>query len=240
MKFKTELHCHTGHVSNCGEEVAEYIVERYLEAGYTSLMVADHMSPYTFDGTYGKYCEYLKATGKEDSWQTKIDFFLTGYENLVKAAAGRLNIILGMEWREFNSKIANDYLVFGVTEEWLRASETISHLKAREMSDFLHQSGMLLFQAHPFRNGMTIINPKYLDGIEVFNGHNVHQSRNKIAAMWADIHGLKRSSGSDFHEAAHVCCGGILTDTPIKNASKLLEVLKSENYELLVNYDIAP
>ena len=239
MKFKTELHCHTGHVSNCGEETAEYIVERYLEAGYTSLMVADHMSPYTFNGKHGKYCEYLKSTGKEDIWQTKIDFFLTGYENLVKAAAGRLNIILGMEWREFDPKIANDYLVFGVTEEWLRASEIISSLNTREMSDYLHESGMLLFQAHPFRNGMTIIKPKYLDGIEVFNGHNVHQSRNKIAAMWADMYGLKRSSGSDFHEAAHVCCGGILTDSPIKNAAELLEVLKSENYELLVDYDIA-
>ena len=240
MKFKTELHCHTGDVSNCGQENAEYIVSRYLEAGYTSLMVADHMSPYTFDGSRGKYCEYLKATGKEDCWQTKIDFFLTGYENLVKAADGRLNIILGMEWREFNFKIANDYLVFGVTEDWLRASEKISELRTRDMSDYLHESGMLLFQAHPFRNDMTITNPKYLDGIEVFNGHNVHQSRNRVASMWADIYGLKRSSGSDFHEASHLCCGGILTDFPIENTDQLLETLKSGNYELMVDYNIAP
>ena len=240
MKFKTELHCHTGDVSNCGQEKAEYIVSRYLEAGYTSLMVADHMSPFTFEGSRGKYSDYLKATGKEDSWQTKIDFFLTGYENLVKAADGRLNIILGMEWREFNSQVANDYLVFGVTEEWLRESEKISQMKMRDMSAYLHESDMLLFQAHPFRNGMTIIKPKYLDGIEVFNGHNVHQSRNRIASMWADIYDLKRSSGSDFHEASHVCCGGILTDSPIETTNQLLETLKSGNYELVVDYNIAP
>ena len=88
MKYKTELHCHTGDVSNCGKETAEYIVSRYIEAGYTSLVVANHMSFYTFTGSRKKYPEYLEKTGKSDCWQSKVDFFMTGYENLVKAADG--------------------------------------------------------------------------------------------------------------------------------------------------------
>ena len=240
MKFKTELHCHTGDVSNCGKETAEYIVSRYIEAGYTSLVVANHMSPFTFIGSRNKYPEFLAKNGTSDSWQSKVDFFMTGYENLVKAADGRLNIILGMEFRDFNSSLANDYLVYGVTEEWLRKSENIPKMNIKAMSEYVHESGMLIYQAHPFRNDMTIINPKYLDGIEVFNGHNTHHSRNKVASLWADIHGLKRTSGTDFHEKSHICCGGIITNEPIKTTQQLIDTLRSESYELLVDYEVSP
>lgn len=240
MKFKTELHCHTGDVSNCGKENAEYIVSRYIEAGYTSLVVANHMSRFTFTGSRNKYPEFLEATGKTDCWQSKVDFFMTGYENLVKAADGRLNIILGMEFRDFNSSLENDYLVFGVTEEWLRASEKITEMNIKEMSAYVHESGKLIYQAHPFRNGMTVIDPKYLDGIEVFNGHHLHRSRNRVATLWADIHGLKRTSGTDFHEKVHFCCGGILTDFPIETTDQLVETLKTESYELITDYELSP
>ena len=129
MKFKTELHCHTGDVSNCGKETAEYIVSRYIEAGYTSLVVANHMSPFTFIGSRNKYPEFLAKNGTTDSWQSKVDFFMTGYENLVKAADGRLNIILGMEFRDFNSSLANDYLVYGLTEEFFYNAPQMNRLK---------------------------------------------------------------------------------------------------------------
>ena len=240
MKFKTELHCHTGDVSNCGKESAEYIVEKYLEAGYTSLVVANHMSVHTFNGKRGKYAEFLNNTKKSDCWQTKMDFFMLGYENLVRAAKGRLHIILGMEWKDFTCDNANDYLVFGITEEWLRASEKISNMNIKEMSAYLHEFGMMIYQAHPFRNDIKIVNPKYLDGIETFNGHWEHSSRNKIADAWADIHGLKKTSGSDFHEKSHICCGGILTCEPITNGAQLLETLKNESYELMIDYEISP
>ena len=240
MKFKTELHCHTGDVSNCGQENAEYIVSRYIEAGYTSLVVANHMSYYTFVGSRNKYPAFLEKTGKVDSWQSKVDFFMMGYENLLKAANGKLNIILGMEFRDFNPKVENDYLVFGVTEEWLRASEKITQMHIKEMSEYVHESGMLIYQAHPFRNSMSIIKPEYLDGIEVFNGHIFHNSRNQVASLWADIHGLKRTSGTDFHEKRHICCGGILTDTPIETTEQLLDTLKNESYELMIDYELSP
>lgn len=36
-------------------------------------------------------------------------------------------------------------------------------------------------QAHPFRNGLKIVDPKHLDGIETYNGNPRHDSRNEIA-----------------------------------------------------------
>ena len=233
-KYKTELHCHTGDVSNCAEETAEYIVSRYLEAGYTSLVVTNHMSASTFHSP--KYQKYLEKSGKSDLWQTKIDFFMTGYENMISAAKGRLHILLGMEFCSFISP-PNDYLVYGVCEKWLRENDAIPEMKIKEMSQCVHQAGMMIFQAHPFRNDMRITDPKYLDGVEVYNGHIFHKSRNSIAQAWADFHHLKGTSGSDFHESRHGCCGGIVTEFPIETNEQLLAVLQSGSYELIRDYD---
>ena len=231
-KYKTELHCHSGDVSNCANASAEYIVSRYVEAGYSTVVLANHFSRHTFGGDKQKYNKYLDLNGKSDCWDSMVDFFLEGYHNLRKAAQGKLNVILGMEYQPFKGT-NNDYLVHGVTEEWLRGSECILEFSIGEMSEYLHSSGMLLYQAHPFRNDMTVKKPEYFDGYEVYNGHIFHNSRNGIADMWADLYKKKKISGTDFHESRHIPCGGIVTTVPIDSTELLLEILIEEKYELI-------
>lgn len=231
-KYKTELHCHSVDVSNCADASVEYIVERYVEAGYTTLILANHFSRHTFGGNKGKYTRFLEENGLDDSWSSKVRFFLNGYHLLQNAAVGKLNVILGMEYQPFDGT-DNDYLVYGLTEELLETSECIMSFSIGEMSEYLHSHGLLLYQAHPFRNGMTVKNPKYFDGYEVYNGHIFHDSRNRIANEWADLHEKKKISGTDFHESRHIPCGGILTDLPITSTEQLLITLKSEEYELI-------
>ena len=68
----------------------------------------------------------------------------------------------------------NDYLVFGVTEEFLlkynNTDTNFLEMPIGEFSKIAHENGLLLFQAHPFRNHMTITDHNLLDGIEVYNG----------------------------------------------------------------------
>ena len=90
MSFKTELHCHNTLVSACGRITPEETIERYLAAGYTSLVITDHISRDTFQS--GNY------RGEAD-WDAKVDFFLRSYHALKVAAKGRLNILLGAEVR---------------------------------------------------------------------------------------------------------------------------------------------
>ena len=70
MKFKTELHCHSRTVSDCASITPAEIVEKYLESGYTTVVLADHLSPFTFSGK--------RYTGGED-WQSKIDYYMEHY-----------------------------------------------------------------------------------------------------------------------------------------------------------------
>jgi histidinol phosphatase-like PHP family hydrolase len=106
MIYKTELHCHTSEVSKCSSVPAKDFVEAYIEKGYSTLVITNHFSKYAFNHI------------EDAPWKEKIDLFMTAYHNAVNASKGRLNILLGMEYR--NKYSANDYLVYGVTEDFLR------------------------------------------------------------------------------------------------------------------------
>ena len=110
------------------------------------------------------------------------------------------------------------------------------NIPIKDLKPMCNEHGILLFQAHPFRNGMRIKKPEQLDGVEVVNGNLKAQSRNDIAYMWAQRYGLKMSAGSDFHGESHDTNTGILTDHPITTREELMEVLNSGAYEI-VNRD---
>ena len=227
MGYKTELHCHSGVVSACGHLSPERIVERYLEQGYTTLVITDHLSRATFE--MGNY------SGKDD-WNEKVDFFLSSYKMLQKAAEGKLNILLGMEAR-LHKHHATDYLVYGVTEDFLRANTGLLSYHLKDFSKAVRGAGMLLVQAHPFRNHMVVTSPDLLDGVEVYNGHKKQTSvfRNQMAAAWAEHYDLIPTSGSDLHEEGMLTSGGIETDAPITSNEQLLAALRSRNYRILRN-----
>ena len=83
---------------------------------------------------------------------------------------------------------------------------------------------------------MTVIRPDVLDGVEVFNGHFGHDSRNDIANMWADKFNLIKTSGTDFHYITSPANGGIFTEKEITTMDELVETLKSGNYTLNSQY----
>lgn len=106
-------------------------------------------------------------------------------------------------------------------------------MKVSEVADAVRSYGGLFFQAHPFRNSMRITKPDILDGIEVYNGHIGHDSRNDIANLWADKFGFIKISGSDYHHDTSVIGAGILTAEPVTNVTQLVSILKSGRYALI-------
>ena len=230
MSYKTELHCHTRESSACAHETPEYVVERYIEAGYSTLVLTNHINGSTFISD--RYKNYLAENGIEDSWDHRIDYYIRDYNRMRTAANGRINVLLGLELRLIKDSL-NDYLIYGVTEEWLRSSELMTYVRFKEMSQYIRESGLIIYQAHPFRNGLTIANPQNLDGYEIYNGHPDHDSRNSIAEAWAKLHGLPGISGTDFHDAKQTICAGIITDELITSNEQLLQVLADKNYQLI-------
>lgn len=217
--FRTELHCHSSDVSECARVDAQTIVDKYTNGGYTTLVLTNHFN----EGTYN--------FKKSISWQDWIDKYVDGYKTLKKCAEGKLEILLGMELR-FTCAL-NDYLVFGVTEEFLRSHEDLYKMEPHTFHELAKENGLLFIQAHPFRDGMTIIPHWDLDGVEAYNGHKGHDSRNEIADLWADKYNLIKTSGTDFHYGHVPTNAGILTEEKITSMDQLVEILKSGKYKLI-------
>ena len=209
--FKTELHLHTCEVSSCCDYPTELSVERYLAAGYRTVVVTNHLTP--------------AETRREEGWSRTVDWFMSGYESYCRASGGRLSVLFGIELR-FEG-YANDYLVYGVDAAFLRGARDLPFLSRRAACEMIHEAGGLIFAAHPFRNGMTVLAPDGLDGIEIFNAHNGHDSRNALAYTFAKQNNLLGIAGSDFHHEWNFPSAGILTPDPIENDRDLLAVLRS-------------
>jgi len=215
-KFKTETHCHTLESSKCGKVSAKDIVKAYIDSGYSTLIITDHFG----------------ARHKSDNGiKHDVNILLKGYETAREAANGKINVIFGAEINFFENK--NDYLVYGITEDFLLNNPDIYTIGIKEFSTIAHENGLLIYQAHPFRNRMTITSPVFLDGIEVFNAHPRHDSRNFFAKSWADFYNLPGICGSDAHQPQDIAKGGIMTKNEIKTSNDLINVLKENNYKLI-------
>ncbi len=218
--YKTEMHTHSSEVSNCATAGCDSIPARYIAAGYTTLVLTNHLSRFT----------YKAPELSELDWEGKIDYYMAGFNKFVAAAKG-LNVLLGVELR--SNLDDNDYLIYGVDEAFLRSMPEIMDTKVKDVADAVREYGGLFFQAHPFRHSMRIVNPEFLDGIEVYNGHVGHNSRNDIANLWAKKYNLIKISGSDYHHDRSVIGAGIITDEPVTSSPQLIEILKSNNYKLI-------
>ncbi|MBQ9544617.1 MAG: PHP domain-containing protein [Clostridia bacterium] len=214
--MKIETHVHTLESSRCGHVPAKRVAEAYAQAGYDAVIVTDHYNT-----------ENLSVCAQKGL--SKTDLFLDGYRK-VKEEGEKLGlrVFLGAELR-FSKSNENDYLVYGLDEEFFIANPDIDLMRFSQFLDMKPEKA-LVYQAHPFRNGMTVTDPKRLFGMEVFNGHEGHDSRNSFALAWAKHFGLRPIAGSDAHREEALCHGGILTSRDVNSMDELLMVLKAEDY----------
>lgn len=218
--YKTELHLHNAAISRCAHTTDEEIVARYEQAGYTTLVLTNHFSRSSFKARdYASYEDFV-----HQFWQAG--------PRLEALSGGRLRVLTGAEVRFDTNN--NDYLVFGATEAMMLENQEIFWCGGlRNFRPFADEHGLLVYQAHPFRDGMTVVKPEWLDGMEVFNGHPGHDARNPIALLWAECFGLRRISGTDRHNPDHDPVGGIVTDQKIETMDELVRTLRVGNYTLL-------
>ncbi len=205
-------------VSQCASTPPEEVVRLYKEKGYSGIVVTEHYSPLTF-----KLNSYYKP-------QRLIDFYLSSYYEMKKYETEDFSVIFGMELRRYAT--GADYLIYGIEPRWLKEQGNLMKLGERQVYRLMHEQGYLVFQAHPFRWYIQRCNPKYIDGIEVYNG-KCDEKTNFKALQWAIKTGKLMSSGSDFHEEAQLAKGGIITTEPIKTGADLVRKLKSGEYKLI-------
>lgn len=218
--YKTELHCHTAEMSRCASQTAAQTAEKYIAAGYTTLVVTNH---------------FKTSNIRSDEWRDWVAMFFDAADLVRKAAGDRLYVLDGAEVELDGG--ANEYLLYGASRETFCDIPDMLRLSNRELFAEAKKHGMLMVQAHPFRFGMEISDPGYLRGIEVFNGEAGEDSHNFAAMAWLKHFQTKKdlfpTSGSDCHWVDQQPNGGILTEKPIKSNDDLIRTLLARDYALI-------
>ncbi|MBR6780817.1 MAG: PHP domain-containing protein [Clostridia bacterium] len=216
--FKYEIHCHTRETSVCATAAAADMVKMYREHGYDGIVVTDHFSPMTFPPTK-LFCP-----------QKHTDFYFRGYRAAKKAAENTdFTVLPGCEIRFYAT--INDYLLFGDVENFLKNNGNLLRAYPKKLSQLCRSQGILMIQAHPFREWMSRCNPAYLDGVEVANGKDSPEERAKALA-WAQKNNITLcTGGGDFHHTKKPLMGGILTEQRIDSTQTLVHILQAGEFE---------
>ncbi len=217
--MKLETHCHTLYGSWCALTDAETIVKRYLEEGYSGLIVTNHYYKSAFD------------TYKGESKKEKLDFYFSLYENVKEIGRKQgLKVFLGSEVFVENK---NDYLLFGFDKKMFYDNKPLFELSQKELFRLAEKNNCFFAQAHPFRKGVsTVGDPEYMHGVEIFNGHYHHANNNDLATEFCNKHNLIGLSGTDFHDPDQPITAGIYLPDNIENERQLTECLFNKNFSL--------
>lgn len=226
MDIKIETHLHTRENDLVVEKNAAEIIEDYHKIGYDTVVVTNH---------YFDYASEWFADLNDCTPQHYADYFLGGYRAAKKKADELgMTVLLGMELRFAGTR--NDYLVYGLTEEFFYNNPVLYTLTLSKFREIMPKNARL-YQAHPFRPGLTLADIDLLDGIEVFNGGTSDQ-RNELANCYADIFKKPKTSGTDYHHPSQLGLGGIVSDRPIKTQEDFISLFDSQDYRLIKKGEI--
>lgn len=214
-----EIHFHTKETSGCARVPAAEGVKLYHQEGYSGIVVTDH------------FADYGQDARQRMDWNTFVDRFMAGY--LAAKEAGNacgMAVYLGMELRFTEN--ANDYLVFGVTEAFLRSHEWLCEETPETFFQIAEENGLTIVQAHPFRSWCEPADPRYLHGAEIINRNPRHDSHNDLAKQWAEENHLFPTAGSDFHEYEDLALAGIDFDRMPVDSHDVGEMLRKGQYRI--------
>ena len=224
FQYKYELHLHTKEGSACASLDGAAQARLYKSLGYDGVFITDHF----FGGN--------TAVPRNLPWEQRIHLFCEGYRHAKEEGDRiRLKVFFGLE----TGFSGTEFLIYGVTEEWLAAQTDMMSWSIEEQYEHVHAAGGLVIHAHPFREASYIpqilLYPEHVDGVEVYNVENDRRDPkfNERALEYARKHHLPMTGGGDAHHQ-NSCHGGIRTEHPIESVEAFMELIrKGTEYQFI-------
>lgn len=231
-KYLYETHLHTKQGSACAKNTGAEMAKAAKEYGYSGIIITEH-------NWGGNTCISNKL--KWDEW---IDKFKAGYEDALRyGQANDLDVFWGYE-AGFD---ATEFLVYGVTPDWMKAHPELKNADIKEHYNLIHNAGGMVVHAHPYREEWYIpeirLFPEYVDAVEGINAtHSNHKSTSHNdpvydlrAIAYANEHSLPMTAGSDIH-CTDLLGGGVLLKRRVHSIKEFCDVLLKGEY-ILTNGD---
>lgn len=194
-----DLHAHSSAISPCCRIDAPEVLRRALDAGLDGIVLTNH---------------YQKSYIQNGDVQGFVQRYLDEYAYAEQSGhALGCRVFFGIEVT-MEKYPAVHMLVYGVDAAFLREHPLLFDCSQEELYRLVHEHGGTLIQAHPFRNGAHVLDPAFLDGVEI-NCHPLYKL--SYSAELTDIagrHGLALTCGGDYHaDTYRPLCGTYLPDT---------------------------
>ncbi|MBQ8291378.1 MAG: PHP domain-containing protein [Clostridia bacterium] len=199
--LRIDTHTHSCGVSKCSKVTPEQIIVEKRKLGYDGVILTNHCQAWYYPPEqHGAYIEAVIAEYKKG-----------------KAYADTLGFAfwLGLEVT-LNVPAYADYLLFGVTEGFLRRTPCLYQLTQKELYALCKENGVTLIQAHPLRHE-GVGDTDYLDGIEINCTPADFEKREEIVRI-ANNTGLVVTCGTDYHFPERDIRAGMLVPKTVKNS----------------------
>lgn len=222
--YKYQMHAHTLPCSACSEMYPEELAKALYEGGFSGCVITNHF----INGNSG--------IGRFLMWEDFVREYELDYLELKRCGEKYgLDIIFGIEE---HVGMGLEILCYGVTPEMLYAHPELRERDLELWYETLKPYGVLLIQAHPFRDQPYIPFPQvleleFIDGIEVYNADNSDENNSEAEEFLKEHAEMIATSGGDTHEPATACLGGIAVSQRIRNEEDLVRVLESGEYEFI-------
>ena len=206
--LKIDPHVHSKGVSRCSHLTCEEIIDAKIELGYDGVILTNHCQEWYYpEEEHKNYVERV------------IEDFARG-----KAYADGKNFrfYLGLEVTLLLPHYA-DWLLYGVTEKFLRASPCLYKLSQEELFELCEKWGIVLVQAHPFRQSPC--DPKYMHGVEI-NCTDCDLDKIPLVEAFAKEHDLLVTCGTDYHALNRVYRGGIFLPESCQTSADVAKYLR--------------
>lgn len=228
-----ETHMHTREGSACGKADAKDMVDAYKAYGYTGVIITDH-------SWYGN-----TAVDRTKEWKQWVTEFCEGYEH-AKEEGDRvgLQVFFGYE----SCYRGTEFLIYGVTKEWLLAHPEIKDASIQRQFEMIHEENGMVIHAHPYREEAYIpeikLYPEWVDGVEGINAaHSCRKSTShndplfdQLAIAYAKKYQFPMTAGSDMHNTS-LFGGGIAFSRRLNGIEDYIQAILSGEEYILTNGD---
>ena len=130
-------------------------------------------------------------------------------------------MFLGLEVQLDDSPF--EFLVYGPDESFIKETGPFYTLPTPQFYELMHKNAFLVFQAHPYRFGLSPEDPAYFDGIEIVNAQPRGNSRNKLALKFAHENDIMVIAGGDVHLLCDIGRAGIMLPETVGSIAEFLE-----------------
>lgn len=225
MMYRYQMHTHTLPCSHCAKMEPEALCRALCEGGYAGAVLTNHF----LHGNTG--------IDRTLSWEDFVSAYIADYEACRAAAAAYdLDILFGIEEGVGGGV---EILCYGLCPDVLLRHPELRERSITRWREVLSAEGVLIVQAHPYRDRsyITAVGPldsALIDGVEVYNRGNHREEDVKAAAFAKANPALLITSGADAHACAEVAVGGIETPHRIRTEGELAAVLRRRDYKLIL------